>query len=497
MATVPRLAIAAVLAVVLLAVAWALPHVRHRVIHAITYDDGTPGPSVRFPDVKRTPAMQPLVPADRVRVVLVDGLAEANTRDLPAWRELCDRGLALEIDVGFPTVSLPVEVALWSGLTQQQTGVLMRSDHPLVPPLAGGIPSKVPGSRAVAEDHGWIVRSLGFADARPPAERDDPVQDADPVAWREVWLARAREAVASDARLVFVHVLRVDTMGHRAGRASPLYAATAGQADAIVGELVAMSPDARWFLLSDHGHLDDGGHGGEERELRRVEGCIAGPGVAHPSARGRGGPIHIVDVARAIADSVGVTLDARSPARPLPTALAAPFDGDQAVPALPLTTGALVIFLIVAGAAASYVAAGRWWLWPWWFPVACASLALVRGLPTLSMTMVYAPAGRAMYVTWLPSLVLAAIATYFGLARTSLPRALIAQLALPVAALAAVITACGAWRTIFGASIAPVVPHYTAWLSALLLLSAHGAAAVALGIVARCVRTLRVPAAAA
>jgi hypothetical protein len=94
-----------------------------------------------------------------------------------------------------------------------------------------------------------------------------------------------------------------------------------------------------------------------------------------------------------------------------------------------------------------------------------------------------------MYLTWLPALALAAAATYTGLGRTSLARTLVAQLALPTAVLAAVITACGAWRTMFGAAIAPVVPHYTAWLSALLLFTAHGAAAVALGLLGRFVRS--------
>jgi len=475
MESVPRIAAVLVLAVA----AWLGPHVRHHVIHAIAFDDAVPASSVRFPQ----PAGAGLAPADHVRVVLVDGLSAANTADLPAWRELCDRGLTLTVDVGFPTVSLPVEVALWSGLTQQQTGVVMRSDHPLVPPLAFGIPAKVPGSRAIAEDHGWIVRSLGFADVRPPADPKDPamVADAEPAQWRTQWLERAESAVASDARLVFVHVLRVDTMGHRVGRASPAYAATAGEADAILGTLVAAAPDARWFAISDHGHLDGGGHGGEERELRRVQGCIAGPGID----RGHGGPVHVVDVARAIADSVGVSLDARSAARPLGAALAAPFDDDRTVPALPLGTGALAIFIIALGGAASYLAARRWWLWPWWLVVGCTSLVLVRGLPTLSMTMVFAPAGRAMYLTWLPSLAIAAVATYAGLGRTSLGRTLVAQLALPAAVLAATITACGAWRTMFGAAIAPVVPHYTAWLSALLLFTAHGAAAVALGLLGR------------
>ncbi|HEY1550137.1 MAG TPA: alkaline phosphatase family protein, partial [Kofleriaceae bacterium] len=338
---------------------WTAPRVRHRVVRAATYDDATPS-STPVP-LRAGGSGAGLAPTDRVRVVLVDGLAAANTRDLPAWRAVCDRGLTLDVDVGFPTVSLPVEVALWTGLTQQQTGIVMRSDHPLVPPLAHGIPRDVAGSRAIAEDHGWIVRSLGFADVRPPADATDPAKDAEPAAWHAVWLSRALDAVTSDARLAFVHVLRVDTMGHRVGRASPAYAATAGEADAIVDTLVAAAPDARWFLLSDHGHLDDGGHGGEERELRRVQACIAGPGVT----RGSGGPIHIVDIARALADSLGVTLDRRALGRPLAAALAAPLDGDQAVPAVPLRTGAIAIFLVVIGAAASYAAARRhWWLWP-------------------------------------------------------------------------------------------------------------------------------------
>jgi Type I phosphodiesterase / nucleotide pyrophosphatase len=476
--TVPRLAL-----VLLLGAAWWLtPLVRHRVIHAATYDDARPTAPTQLP----VGSGAGLAPTDRVRVVLVDGLAAANTRDLPAWRALCDRGLTLDVDVGFPTVSLPVEVALWTGLTQQQTGIVMRSDHPLVPALARGIPAEVPGSRAIAEDHGWIVRSLGFADVRPPADATDVVRDAEPAAWRAVWLARAHDAVASDARLAFVHVLRVDTIGHRVGRASPAYAATAGEADAIVDALVAAAPDARWFLLSDHGHLDDGGHGGEERELRRVQACIAGPGVT----RGIGGPIHIVDIARALADSLGVTLDPRALGRPLAAALAAPLDGDQAVPALPLRTAAIAIFIVIAGLAASYAAArARWWLWPWWFPIACVSLVVVRGVPTLSMAMVYAPAGRAMYVTWLPAVALCAIASFAGLRDLRAWRVAVAQLALPAATLAAVITACGAWHTLLGAPIAPVVPHYTAWLSALVLIASHGSAAVALAVLGRFVRS--------
>src|SRR4029079_16458015 len=112
------------------------------------------------------------------------------------------------------------------------------------------------------------------------------------------------------------------------GPDSPEYREAAAQADALVASLVAAAPDARWFVLSDHGHLPGGGHGGQERTIRQVAGCIAGPGIA-PA---RGQLVHIVDSARAIADSVGVTLDPASRARPLSVALAAPLGPDESVP---------------------------------------------------------------------------------------------------------------------------------------------------------------------
>ena len=102
--------------------------------------------------------------------------------------------------------------------------------------------------------------------------------------------------------------------------------------------------------------------------------------------------------------------------------------------------------------------------------------------------MIYRPEGRDMYLTWLPALALAFASTWFGLARSSLARVVIAQLAVPFAAAAAAITVCGAWPAVFGAEVAPVVPVFTAWISPLLLLAAHGAAVVALAIVINVVR---------
>lgn len=484
--------VAIAVALALVGVAAVMPGVRRHFIQDIITWDAPPTEPVALPGTKSGTGMST---ASRVRVVLIDGLGTETAKRLSTWQSLCRQGIRLGVDVGFPTVSLPVEVSLWTGLTQQQTGIMFRSDRPLVPPLdRRGIPARVPNSIAVAEHHGYIVRSLGFAVAEPAAADGAPSKDKEPDAWAKVWQARAREAVASSSRLAFVHILRVDAWGHRKGGDSTEYETAATEADAILAELHAAAPDARWFLLSDHGHLPTGGHGGEDRALRHVEHCVVGPGIAPATAP----LVHLVDVSRMIADSLEVALDKRSPARPLSIALKTPLAPDAAVPGLPVVRGVAALLLLALGVAASVWSVRRWWLAPLWFVVACALLVIVRGAPTMSMPMVYAKEDvtnlldsdkRLMMRTWLVALPIAGAAAWFGLARgLSLVRVLAAQLALPIAALAAALTACGGWGALFGAEVSPMVPHYTAMTLVLMLIVSQGTAAVALAVLARSVQ---------
>lgn len=467
-----------VLAAVLAAIAWQLPQTRRRLLYDVTHWDAVPSEPVPL----RVASGPPLQPVPRTRVVVIDGLSAEVASELPALRQLCARGVTATVDVGFPTVSLPVEVELWSGLTQQQTGVVNRYERPLLPPLRG-IPSQIADSVAIAEDHGWIARSLGFATTEPDAAGNG-IADAAPDAWRAVWQDRAAAAVSSAARLVFVHILRVDTAGHRSGGASLAYRTAAREADDILARLLAADAGARWFVLSDHGHLPGGGHGGEERALRQVQGCVAGPGVT--VAQGK--LIHLVDVARAIAESTAAVLPPEARGRPLGPALALPLGPDDAVPAMPLGPGGVAVLVLAAGIVLTVMFARTWWLAPWWFVAACAALVIVRGEPTLSEPFIYKPAGRDMYLVWLPMIAAASAITWLGTRRAPLLRVAIGQLALPFAATAAALTACSAWPAVLGADVAPVVPRWTAYASPLLLMAAHGAAAVALAALATLVR---------
>jgi hypothetical protein len=452
-----------------------VPNVRRAFIDAVVSYDAEPGPDPEL--VPAPPGARGFAPATMVRVVLIDGAGIPTSRTMPRWDALCRGGLDVVVDVGFPTVSLPVQIALWSGLTQTQTGVLFHSGKPLVRALAeGAIPAQVPHSIAIAESHPYIVQSLGFATAEPPLGKL-------PDGWDVAWIDRALLAVTSDTRLAFVHILRVDTAGHKFGPSTAAWRDAAASADAILGRLIdaaaPLYPDALWLVLADHDHIAGGGHGGEEREIRQVRACFAGPGVVPRT----GGPIHLVDVSVALADALSVRLPPAAKGRPIEAALAHPLDGDDAVPPLPLGRGVIALALIAIGVAiTAWGMQRRWLLGPWWLPFAVGLLVIFAGTPTLSTPMIYKPQGRDMYMTYWPALAVLAVQLSFALPRLPPARIIAGLLGLPIAAIAALFTITGGWPIVVGGEAAPVVPRWTGWTSPALLIVAQGCGVVALGM---------------
>jgi hypothetical protein len=420
------------------------------------------------------PPADPLGRAARVRVVLLDGLGLAAARALPGLSSLCRGGLDLEVDVGFPTVSLPVQSVLWSGLTQTQSGIEHVGAR-VAPPIAG-LPARVPGSIAIAESHAFIVESFGFATSRPrPEEVAAPAARA---AWEATgFLAAARAAIAGDAALAFVHVLRIDDAGHRAGAAAPAYAEAARWADRALVELHAAAPDARWLVLADHGHLPAGGHGGAEEALRVVRACVVDPALAAattaPAARRR---VHLVDLSRALADWLGQPPRDHALGRPLAVALAAPASDGATLPTPSRGRAAAAAALLLAALAVTLIVArGRLAWLPWWALVATVALVVLEGAPTLSTRTTYSPLGRAMIVGALPGLALLAIVAGLTTARAPV-RLVVTQLALPLAALLAARVLC--------AGAPPLMPGWTAGASFLAVLVFSGASVVGLALLA-------------
>jgi hypothetical protein len=87
-------------------------------------------------------------------------------------------------------------------------------------------------------------------------------------------------------RLSFVYLGAVDVVGHVLGAGSA-YREAARAADRRVGRLLAAvrsrpsAADEAWttVVVTDHGHLDEGGHGGREPEVTTAWAAAAGPGI--------------------------------------------------------------------------------------------------------------------------------------------------------------------------------------------------------------------------
>lgn len=460
----------AVLGLALLLAAWGTYKVRRQLIHT-WFSQGRGGaappplPSWSGPGLGR---------ANRVRVVLVDGAGYAATLAMANYRGVCARGLDLRVDVGFPTVSLPVQHELWTGLTQQQTGVLY-SNSQLARPPSYSIPSQVPKSRAVSEAYQRIALSVGFAVVDPDKpKRVDPRWSLES-SWRS-WLSPARtgefervaiRAVSSDAQLVLIHVLRADAIAHKVGADSRQYRAALAWADHLIGTLIGEDASShpkrpsRWFVLADHGHRAVGGHGGAEPAIRKVRTCISG--VEHGA-----GAVHLVDISRAIADSLGVRLDPRSAGRPLQVALAAPAPG--ATLPQPSRWRWLIALAVVALALWLALATARsWWYWPLWFPVAYLSLVALAGSPTMSTKIVYNSYRASIYHAIVPGLLVLAVSAALILRMDRAWRVLSCQLVPAAAVTVAALVLCHGERYLVLAGHEPaLMPSWSANASVLL-----------------------------
>jgi arylsulfatase A-like enzyme len=117
-----------------------------------------------------------------------------------------------------------------------------------------------------------------------------------------------------DPDAAFVYIGYPDVAAHEHGARSHEYYLSIENADVHVGRLVAALRNrptyARedWLILvsTDHGHRDEGGHGGDSPEERTVFYLASGPSVTNGSLPH---DVNIVDVAVTALAHLGITID--------------------------------------------------------------------------------------------------------------------------------------------------------------------------------------------
>lgn len=208
----------------------------------LAHPDPDPGPG---------PPPRPVV------VALLDGVGEDALRaamptgdDAPTWD--------VRVDVGTPSLSRPGYHVLFTGVSQELSGV--RTNQHLGPAPVDTIMDRV---RARGGRVAWAltgVRWMHDLAGRPGEVFLRGAAATDPESF----------SVAAKADLTVLHLVAPDGAGHEHGAASPEYRTAVHRAVDTVMRLRKLRPDATWFVGADHGHTAKGGHGGPEPEVVHV-----------------------------------------------------------------------------------------------------------------------------------------------------------------------------------------------------------------------------------
>jgi len=271
----------------------------------------------RGPAMGSLPAGRPTAPiSQRVVVVVVDGLREDTSHQMPAFQRLRQQGADLPAWTGLPSLSLP-------GYTTLGTGAYPGFSTVTSNWYSGPVP--VDSLFARAKDAGLptaLVAMAGWDSLYAPwvtwsytVTWPEGVQgiQAGAMTTEEIGQEAGRMLGESDVALLYVHFGETDAAGEAHGGTSPEYMEAALHVDAQI-EVIAGRLD--WsrdtlVLTADHGMIawrGRGGHGGGEAVARRTPLVMVGRGIV-PGTYAEGGQVDLVPTVAAL---LGLPIPAHS-----------------------------------------------------------------------------------------------------------------------------------------------------------------------------------------
>src|SRR5574341_2044028 len=279
----------------------------------------------------RGPYLDPLPPgeagepvAQRVVLIVVDGLRVDASQQMPVLNDLREQGAERILTVGQISLSLPGWTVLTSGAWQEQNGFNSNfEERPVEIDSIFQAARRAGRSTALGGTPGWQgfyegqVDDLRILPDPPSYTALDEIYDLD-----EKLADLALDVLEAPPDLALFYLPGVDTVGHGFGGASDEYLQTALNADAQIARIIAATDLSTTAVIvtSDHGHTDHGGHGGWEPEVLRVPMVSVGQGIrpgVYPDAAQ-------ADVAPTIAVLLGTSFPAHNMGDPLFDQIAAP-----------------------------------------------------------------------------------------------------------------------------------------------------------------------------
>jgi phosphopentomutase/2,3-bisphosphoglycerate-independent phosphoglycerate mutase family metalloenzyme len=227
------------------------------------------------PHLSTAPPVLPPAPprlSHRVVLVIVDGLAERASHDLPFLDRLRNAGASAVAVAHFPSISQGNYVAITTGVPPEHSGV--RNNHYQT---RVDLDSLMHRARAA----GMATAFVSDYDTSFPRMFGDDLDEAYHAPWARGLVIALRRTLSGEASLIVVNAGAVDSAGHEHGADSEEYSLAALEVDhslsVALGDL-DLTRDTL-VILADHGHTDGGGHGGAETAVLEVPLVMAGAGI--------------------------------------------------------------------------------------------------------------------------------------------------------------------------------------------------------------------------
>ena len=255
----------------------------------------------------------------RVVFVLIDALRDDTSKKaevMPFLNELRQQAASATMRSRPPSYSQPgYSVLLTGAWPDLSDGPTINLDYDQIPTWTQDnlfSAAHRAGLKTAVSGYYWFQKLIpqDVVDVSFYTQGDDKAADRQVVDAALPWLRKG------DARLVLIHIDQVDYAGHyEGGPRDPRWDAASHRADDLLREIAAqldLTQDTL-FVCSDHGHIDRGGHGGQDAITLIEPFVLVGAGVKP----GQYPDVSMVDVAPTLAALLGANLPASNQGNPL------------------------------------------------------------------------------------------------------------------------------------------------------------------------------------
>jgi len=255
----------------------------------------------------------------RVVIVLVDALrfdTSTNTSIMPTLSLLRSQGASATMHSQPPSFSAPAWTSILTGAWPD-----INDSQPFNPPDENSArtftqdnifeDAQRAGLTTAVSGYIWFEKMLSNSgiDEGFYTSGEDNAADNEVINAAMPWFV-------DDYQLILIHLDQVDFAGHeQGGPQDPNWNAAASRVDTMIHKIVSILDFSQDTLLviSDHGQIDRGGHGGPEAITLIEPFILTGAGIIP----GKYGDINMVDIAPTLAVLLGTNIPASSQGSPL------------------------------------------------------------------------------------------------------------------------------------------------------------------------------------